>query len=516
MFGRPFWEVATMLERGFAVFSFRWLWSLGLCMLALAATLGRAQAPAELKGVWEPVNYGEDLQLTDAFFVTPETGYVAGAGGTILKTTDAGSTWTPLLGGDPASAESPVRHLRFVSPTTGWATQVTATHTNLFYTRDGESWEQIGSIEEHYTDLAFTSDTTGVFAFNKEVHQTNDSGKTWQKAYDCEVKAQVDGLARTLQCEVIKMHFVSTGVGFAMAYAEGGAYILRTADGGASWSLASVIEKESARNAGLFFLDENTGYARVRSGKSYRTSDGGRTWTGMAATTLGMSVRFADPEVGWSFQDPCTGMGCENGKLIYTTDGGKRWASRSIAFPAPVQSFSFPRRDVGYVIGDHGMIYRYRVLPVDAPIVANAIAAIAMPPLANGVIAQIAEMEAGLDGIEEAVAGAAAEPSADPTEDATGWVEANVAEFSEFEATVDTVASGLPEVGRRHRNLNLVLEGLRLLGDLTGQGGGLKDAFVTLREAKDPDSVSAALVGLHSQLDAARTSVAAFESSAPP
>jgi hypothetical protein len=75
------------------------------------------------------------------------------------------------------------------------------------------------------------------------------------------------------------------------------------------------------------------------------------------------------------------------------------------------------------------------------------------------------------------------------------------------------VATGLPELGSKHRNLNLLLEGLKLLGDLTGQGNGLKDAFAGLRQARDPASVSAALLGLHSQLDAAKASVTAFESS---
>jgi hypothetical protein len=36
-----------------------------------------------------------------------------------------------------------------------------------------------------------------------------------------------------------------------------------------------------------------------------------------------------------------------------------------VRFPAPVVAFSLPARDRGYVVGDHGMIYRYRVVPSD-------------------------------------------------------------------------------------------------------------------------------------------------------
>jgi hypothetical protein len=235
----------------------------------------------------------------------------------------------------------------------------------------------------------------------------------------------------------------------------------------------------------------------------------------MPATALTRNIRFADPEIGWSLGSCTVGPGCANAMLSYTVDGGRRWASRSYALPAPVTAFSLPRRDVAYAVGGHGMIYRYRAVPEGTPLAANAIEAIAMPPLANGVIEQLTELEVGLADIEAAVAAAGdvgaagvAEPAADAE---LGWVEANFTEFGEFEAAFDTVATGLPEIGNKHRNLNLLLEGLKLLGDLTGQGNGLKDAFASLRQARDPATVSAALLGMHAQLEAAKVSVTAFE-----
>ncbi|MGH8285831.1 MAG: hypothetical protein ACRETT_08700, partial [Steroidobacteraceae bacterium] len=54
------------------------------CELAVAQG-GAGTAGTKLKGIWEPVNYSEDLELIDVFFVTPEIGYVSGAAGTILK-----------------------------------------------------------------------------------------------------------------------------------------------------------------------------------------------------------------------------------------------------------------------------------------------------------------------------------------------------------------------------------------------------------------------------------------------
>jgi hypothetical protein len=141
-------------------------------------------AAASLKGVLEPVNYPEDLELTDVFFVTPEIGYVAGAAGTILKTTDSGASWTPLLGGDPLSEERAITQLVFVTPTAGWATQI-ASSTNLLRTTDGENWELIGTIPEHYDDLAFSSETERPRFFGPWVPRPTPHACTMPAAAGC-------------------------------------------------------------------------------------------------------------------------------------------------------------------------------------------------------------------------------------------------------------------------------------------------------------------------------------------
>jgi hypothetical protein len=411
-----------------------------------------------------------------------------------------------------------------VDETHGWATQRAGsgpnrTGTNLLRTTDGETWEPVGTVHSSYRDYFFTTQTEGVFTVNDEIYRTTDGGATWNPPYNCQVRVEVDGLTRAMKCEMERMHFPSATTGFAIAYVSTSrsdlSAILKTADGGNTWNLAGLVTGDNAREGSIFFTDENNGVVRTKRGKSWITADGGQTWKALIATTLGQGIRFADPGVGWSFARLCTGMGCKNAKLSYTTDGGRRWTSRSLPFPAGVTAFSLPRRDRGYAVGGHGMIYRYRVVPEGTPTVANSIASVAMPPLANGVIEQLAELEAGLDDIEiafEATDWPADDQSAAwQTDDANSWVEANFTEFAEFEQTVDHVSAGLPELGRKHRNLNLVLEGLRLLGDLTGQGSGLKQSFESLRHANDLDSVSAALLQMTSELEASKASVEAFQ-----
>jgi photosystem II stability/assembly factor-like uncharacterized protein len=489
----------------------------------LALPAAQAQTPvatgASLKGVLEPVNYPEDLELMDVFFVTPEIGYVAGAAGTILKTTDSGASWTPLLGGDPLSEERAITQLVFVTPTTGWATQVTGTHTNLLRTSDGENWELVGEIPEHYDDLAFSSETEGVFINDKKIFRTQDGGKNWTEVYHCATRAQIGGLMREFECSLWKgkVRFATPTVAYALAAANDveAAVVLKSTDSGASWAVAALLENQYAREGGLFFTDENTGYISMKDSRAaFRTVDGGVTWTGMPGTSIHSRIVFADPEVGWTMR---------YANLGFTTDGGRRWSSRTLQLPAMPNAFSMPRRDVAYLVGAHGMIYRYRVVPTAEPMAAGVVAAPAMPPLANEVLAQIAELDSGLDSfaaaVEEAAANLSTEAASAPSASAGAasgefWAGPELeAQFTELQATVDEIALGVPEVGRKHRNLNLLTVGLKLLGELTGQGSGLKNAFASLGQARDLESTSAAIGAMAAELDAMRSSVAAFDTS---
>ncbi len=461
------------------------------CALAWAATAS-AQTPAaapKSKGIWEPVNYGEDLPLFDAFFVTPETGYVGGAGGTILKTTDAGASWTPLLGGDPQSQEGAIKQLWFVTPTLGWAAQDTSSQTNLFRTTDGESWARIGVMNPNYEDLAFTSESDGIYVDNMQIFRTHDGGKSWKPVFDCVAKAEIDGLMRQVQCDLQKISFASPSVVYALARTTGGvtaAVVVKSGDGGSTWSVLSTIPDENANEGGLFFLDEKTGYLTTHYAKSaYRTVDGGLTWTGMPATTISRNLVFADPGVGWSMHF---------NRLSYTTDGGKRWFSRELAFPAMPNAFSLPRRDRAYAVGDHGMIYRYSVVPESAPVAARVLVSPAMPGLDNAVLAQLQQLESRLEKIGDGSGAAVGQ------------------ELQQLQSTVEAVASGVPAMGSRYRSLNLVMHGLKVSGDLTVQAGALKEAFTTLRQSTDPDSAATALQSLQGQLDAMKTSAETFKS----
>ncbi|MBM3811696.1 MAG: hypothetical protein FJW20_08665 [Acidimicrobiia bacterium] len=89
----------------------------------------------------------------------------------------------------------------------------------------------------------------------------------------------------------------------------------------------------------------------------FLTTDGGQTWNGVSGQPQGRpEIEFAGASVGWMMYYQT---------MTYTTNGGKQWLSRNIGFPAMVNAFCLVKPDRGYAVGNHGMVYRYRIVPAD-------------------------------------------------------------------------------------------------------------------------------------------------------
>jgi hypothetical protein len=253
----------------------------------------------------------------------------------------------------------------------------------------------------------------------------------------------------------------------------------------------------------VFFLDENSGF-HVRSGnRLFRTSDGGQNWSGVTGATPG-EIRFADPEVGWSFLNYYSEV-----TFSYTTDAGKRWASLRIPFPTAVTGFSLPRRDRGYVVGDHGMIYRYRVVPVTEE-VAKAFPAPAMPIFNSPLDDQVEQLAEEITALQDSVKSSADTGQAEgvtsevapESKEKVGWAETRFAErVQETQFVLDALTVEIPQFSGKLRNLNLVFQGLQLVGQLFGQSQGLQESFNTFRKARGVQSAKAALIELSNQVE---------------
>jgi hypothetical protein len=188
---------------------------------------------------------------------------------------------------------------------------------------------------------------------------TKNGGTSWKENYQCRAKVEVDGLPHDETCHMQAITFPTPMVGYVVTsdLSDKSSAMIKTIDGGKTWNVASFIPQSTGLDNSLGFADENTGFVMTYQSKLMASYDGAKTWHGVPTSVPGgrPRIEFAGP-TGWSI---------EGKSWTYTTDGGKHWTSREIAFPADVDSFSLARSDRGYVAGVHGMIYRYRVVPVE-------------------------------------------------------------------------------------------------------------------------------------------------------
>jgi photosystem II stability/assembly factor-like uncharacterized protein len=397
----------TMASRHFSVQAF------GVVLLACAAVLAQHPArhtkplvaakpstasAADYKGIFEPVNYTEDVNLTDVFFTGVDEGWTAGDHGTILHTGNGGQTWTAQLGGNPQSTEPQISMLRFVDSRHGWAVlnkDVGGGKHPLLQTRDGQHWVQIGAIPFGYglVDYQFSTTQNGAAIVGNgngaEFWHTRDAGRTWKQVVPwggCHAKININGLWRDAQCEQFELKFVSPTVAYAVgcvSYCSNTLFLGKTTDGGNTWAFWGMqVTTLNGSPSHAVFFDENRALVFVSTccdTQIFATEDGARSWYPSLATTNG-DIRFADPAVAWGL---ATHRG--SGTLYYTVNGGQQWGAQQISLPAEISAFSFPRRDRAYVVGEHGMVYRYRIVP-KAYSASNAVDGPVMPGVGDPVL----------------------------------------------------------------------------------------------------------------------------------
>ena len=311
----------------------------------------------KFKAIWEPANYPKDINLRDMKFVSAEEGWVVGDKNTILHTKDGAKTWEVQLGGDPESSDRELTEVFFLDAKHGWTRG--GAEKLMRTSNGGASWEEIGNLSQHEWALNFVSPQTG-FTARSVIRRTDDGGKTWKPVFPCKIELQVDGLARKVDCYFNDLTFPSATVGYAVGQPIGNvmrSVVARTKDGGATWTISAPENMEdSGRQA--FFWNENTGLVTMYAGKTLMTTDGGEAWNGIVTPFGGEHARYA-------MAGGQLGVIIQYRQIAYSTNGGRSFSSRKFPVPANVNAVTFPDAKHGYLVGEHGMIYRYHIVPAD-------------------------------------------------------------------------------------------------------------------------------------------------------
>jgi photosystem II stability/assembly factor-like uncharacterized protein len=242
----------------------------------------------------------------------------------LLETSDGGTTWT-AVSGLPALAPSAVCGLSVVNPSVVYAsgTNFPNRPARMMRTLDGgttwEGWD-MGAHATLLIDTYFTDADHGWVVGGKAtvanptredvravVLRTEDGGRTWVD--------RAAPLAAQLPLGEWgwKIHFIDERIGFVALESFDRAAILKTSDGGDSWTRLDVADQQGNKNLeGVGFVDENTGWVGgwgveevgdPEAGFSSATTDGGKTW--QDANEIGRFInrfrffRGADP-VGYA------------------------------------------------------------------------------------------------------------------------------------------------------------------------------------------------------------------------
>jgi photosystem II stability/assembly factor-like uncharacterized protein len=133
----------------------------------------------------------------------------------------------------------------------------------------------------------------------------------------------------------------------------GNSQCVRTADGGANWTVSAITGAAGLQGSGIAALDANTAWAamtdpsQATSGGIFKTTDGGSTWTKQTTAFPGsggfpVAIRFFDSNNGVCVGNPRGGYW-----EIYTTaNGGTNWTRvPSGNIPSPLSGETAPENN---------------------------------------------------------------------------------------------------------------------------------------------------------------------------
>ncbi|MCX4978281.1 oxidoreductase [Streptomyces sp. NBC_00554] len=319
--------------------------TVGLCATALAAVLTAAPAQAQTVAEaaakmphWELKDSGADVRFRGLSAVSRNTAWVAGSGGTVLRTVDGGANWRNV---SPPGAQDlqfrdieafDARRAVVLAIGEGEASRVFrtddggATWTESFRNTDARAFYDCVTFFDSRHGLAMSDPVDGKF----RILSTSDGGRSWKVLPDDGMpaaQAGEAGFAAGGQC------LVSSGPRDVWLATGGGARarVLHSADRGLTWTAADTTIPAGDPARGVFalaFRDRTHGLA---VGGDYRadqaspqaaalTPDGGRTWTPAAQPPP--AYRSG---VTWLPHSRTSALAVGPTGTDLTTDGGRTW-----------------------------------------------------------------------------------------------------------------------------------------------------------------------------------------------
>lgn len=281
--------------------------TLAFCLSALA-TISAALPAQDLSTLpWReigPASFGGRIDDIESVPGRSSTIFVGTAGGGIFRTTNNGTTWSPVFDRDGRSTSIGDLAIAPSDPGIVWAgtgeannRQSTTWGDGIYRSLDGgDTWkhmglaatQHIGRVAIHPRDpnIVFVAALGRLFGPNEErgVYRTIDGGSTWKRVLAGDsvtgaVDVAIDQDGRTIYAALYQRQ--RKGYGFIGGGPGSG--IFRSRDGGDSWErLTNGLPSGATGRIGLAIAPSqpNTVYAIVenRAGGVFRSDDRGNSW----------------------------------------------------------------------------------------------------------------------------------------------------------------------------------------------------------------------------------------------
>ena len=350
---------------------------------------------------WDYYYLNNSEDLTSIIFTDPDSGWISGANnnwqGTILATTDGGTSWVPQF---TTSNIDPILNIFSFNNQKLWACSNAG---NFMKTVNGGLNWTLTPSDNNFSlnSLCFLNDSIGYcVGFNGRIFRTNDGGNYWGK---------ISRAATYAELKAIKM--VDENTGWSVG---SNGVILKTNDGGKSWILQSFAQPIFANNTNasinfyslalinsmdiwiagnvqdstynthgiityshnggqtwefipfaendgfldINFINDSVGWALAWNYYDrilYKTTNGGQSWTivWVDSTISGANkIEFINASIGWISK-------LATDTLLKTINGGTSWTNQVIGFPHGIGDLYFSDDQQGWVAGGYEIFGNY-------------------------------------------------------------------------------------------------------------------------------------------------------------
>ncbi|HWE52939.1 MAG TPA: hypothetical protein VG273_24320 [Bryobacteraceae bacterium] len=255
-------------------------------------------AHAAFAQTWLEQSSGTTASLRAVSAVNARVVWASGAGGTWLRTIDSGANWRAAT--VPGAADLDFRGVQALNENTAWLmSSGSGDKSRIYKTTDaGATWKLLFTNPDpqgFFDAIAFRDALHGVIAGDPvngdlTIFTSDDGGSTWTRRHTLPAHPEEGAFAASNSCLALTgkrdIWFGTGGLG--------GAHILHSADGGATWNITPAPIRHDEASAGIFsiaFADASHGIAvggnYAKDGETDQnlavTSDGGRTWSAAPA-----------------------------------------------------------------------------------------------------------------------------------------------------------------------------------------------------------------------------------------